>query len=153
MENIKIRKASQADIVTIANFQTAMAMETEGLVLEPSTVLAGVTAIFQDESKGAYYVCETHSKVVASLLITYEWSDWRNAVVYWLQSVYVITEYRKQGIFSDMYEFIKNIVINDPEIAGVRLYADKSNLQAQRVYEKAGMNGGHYITYEWMKEF
>jgi GNAT superfamily N-acetyltransferase len=153
MENTLIRKASHADIETIAQFQADMAMETESLTLDPAVLHKGVRAVVDDESKGCYYVFVCDSKIIASLLITYEWSDWRNLTVYWLQSVYVLKEFRRQGIFSRMYEFVKSLAINDQGIAGIRLYVDKMNLRAQKVYENAGMNGNHYTTFEWMKSF
>jgi ribosomal protein S18 acetylase RimI-like enzyme len=153
MEIRHIRNASPADIETIAQFQVEMALETENLKLDLTVLRKGVKAVIDDESKGSYYACEVNGQIVASLLITYEWSDWRNALVYWLQSVYVVKEYRRQGIFNQMYEFIKSLVINDPGVAGIRLYVDKSNTRALNVYEKSGMNGNHYVTFEWMKTF
>jgi len=153
MANMLIKKAIAADIETIVAFQKAMAMETENLQLDGETVRKGVKAVLDDQSKGCYYVCEVKGKVVASLLITYEWSDWRNATVYWLQSVYVKQEFRRQGIFNSMYNFIRDQVNTNPDVVGIRLYVDKSNRRALNVYENAGMNGAHYATYEWMKTF
>lgn len=153
MENTPIRKASHADIETIAQFQAEMAMETENLTLDAAILHKGVKAVLDDELKGSYYVYEIDNRIIASLLITYEWSDWRNATVYWLQSVYVLKEFRRQGIFSRLYEFVKNLAVNDEGVAGIRLYADKTNLRAQKAYENAGMDGSHYTTFEWMKRF
>ncbi len=153
MENTPIRRASHADIETIAQFQAEMALETESLTLDPEVLHKGVKAVLDDESKGCYYVFEFDNRIIASLLITYEWSDWRNSTVYWLQSVYVLKEFRRQGIFSRMYAFVKSLAINDQGVAGIRLYVDKTNLRAQHVYEHAGMNGSHYTTFEWMKSF
>lgn len=151
MEKYQIRKAGIADIEIIARFQLEMAMETEKLRLELPVVLQGVRAVIDNENKGSYFVCEINGEVVASLLITFEWSDWRNAFIYWLQSVYVLKDYRRMGIFHNMYLFVKKMADDDPAVAGIRLYVDKSNNTARKVYEKAGMSGDHYVTYEWMK--
>ena len=147
---ITIRKATPDDAGSIIRFQQAMARETEGLELQRDIVAKGVMAVFQDPGKGQYYVAEDNDSVVASLMITYEWSDWRNANVWWFQSVYVIPEYRRKGIFRMMYEYIKKAGVADG-IAGLRLYVDAENVRAQSTYEAMGMDGVHYKTYEWMR--
>jgi ribosomal protein S18 acetylase RimI-like enzyme len=147
---ITIRKATPDDAGSIIRFQQAMARETEGLELQRDTVTKGVMAVFHDQRKGQYYVAEDNDNVVASLMITYEWSDWRNADVWWFQSVYVIPEYRRKGIFRMMYENIKKAGVADG-IAGLRLYVDTENVHAQSTYEAMGMDGEHYKTYEWMR--
>lgn len=147
---ITIRKAVQSDATSIIDFQLKMAWETEGIRLDPETVTKGVNAVFTDHSKGQYFVAESDQKPVASLLITFEWSDWRNRNVWWLQSVYVMPEYRRRGIFRKMYLFIKEQAgIND--IAGLRLYVETRNLNAKKTYEALGMSSEHYSFYEWMR--
>jgi GNAT superfamily N-acetyltransferase len=147
---ITIRKALQSDAPSIIDFQLKMAWETEGMRLDHDTVTEGVNAVFADHSKGQYFVAESDQKPVASLLITYEWSDWRNRNVWWFQSVYVIPEYRRRGIFRKMYLFIKEQAeIND--IAGLRLYVETKNLNAKKTYEALGMSSEHYSFYEWMR--
>ncbi len=148
---ITVRPATPADIETIAGFQIAMARETEHLQLEESTVLAGVRQVFHNPELGKYFVARKDTEVVASLLITYEWSDWRNGTVYWIQSVYVKPEHRGGGVFKTMYKHIEEIVLADDKVRGIRLYVDKSNRRARQVYEKLHMNGEHYDLYEWMK--
>jgi GNAT superfamily N-acetyltransferase len=148
---MNIREAEIEDINAIVVFQILMAWETEAVRLDIDTVEEGVKAVFADESKGKYYVVEMDGEVVASLLITYEWSDWRNSQVWWIQSVFVIKEYRKQGVFRALYKHVKSIAKNKPNIAGIRLYVDNSNKRAQEVYSKIGMNGEHYKVFEWMK--
>lgn len=148
---IQIREGKPEDVATIVRFQLAMANETEGLELNPVVVEKGVKSVFDDPGKGRYFVAESKKKVVASLLITFEWSDWRNATVYWMQSVYVLPEFRKKGVFGKMYRYIQNIVHEKDEISGIRLYVDSENLAAQEVYKKLGMNGEHYHLFEWMK--
>ena len=147
---ITIRKATPDDAGSIITFQQAMARETEGLELQRDIVTKGVMAVFHDPGKGQYYVAEDNDSVVASLMITCEWSDWRNANVWWFQSVYVIPEYRRKGIFRMMYEYIKKAGVADG-IAGLRLYVDAENVRAQSTYEAMGMDGVHYKTYEWMR--
>ena len=149
---VTIRKASIEDRADIASFQIAMALETENLALEPEVVDKGVMAVFEDASKGFYYVAETGGKVVGSLLTTYEWSDWRNGNILWIQSVYVKPEFRGKGIFRMLYERVKCIVMDGQnKYRGIRLYVDKTNERARRIYEKLGMTNHHYETFEWMK--
>lgn len=124
-------------------------METEGMELKNDVVTRGVMALFHDSGKGEYYVAEENGKVVASLMITYEWSDWRNASVWWIQSVYVIPAYRRKGIFRMMYEHVKQDGM-EQGVTGLRLYVDSANVLAQKTYEALGMNGVHYKMYEWM---
>ena len=146
---ISIRTATPDDAPSIIAFQQAMAMETEGMELKPDVITNGVMAVFRDTNKGRYYVAEDQGQVIASLMITYEWSDWRNAVIWWFQSVYVIPEYRRKGIFRMMYEHIRREGI-ECGIAGLRLYVESENLRAQKTYEAMGMDGRHYRTFEWM---
>ena len=144
------REAKQEEYKVIAGFQEKMAWETEHFKLDIETVLQGVKAVFADNNKGRYYVVEDDGKVISSLLTTYEWSDWRNSQVLWIQSVYVLPEYRKKGVFNLMYSEIKKIVKNNPNYSGIRLYVDKTNVNAQKVYEKIGMEGNHYRLFEDM---
>jgi GNAT superfamily N-acetyltransferase len=147
---ITIRQATPDDAGAIIRFQLAMAMETEKMELKTETVTKGVMAVFRDPKKGQYYVAEEDDSVVASLMITFEWSDWRNANVWWFQSVYVVPDYRRKGIFTLMYDYVKLTGVAEG-IAGLRLYVEAENIRAQRTYEALGMDGGHYKTYEWIK--
>ena len=149
---VKIRDAVFNDKQQIVDFQLAMALETENLLLDKYVVDLGVEAVFRDPSKGFYYVAENEGKVIASLLITFEWSDWRNGQIIWIQSVYVDKAYRGQGVFKMLYKHIKAKVLNEENgFIGIRLYVDKTNESARKVYEKLGMESHHYETYEWMK--
>ncbi len=150
-EVIHFRPAKEEDAQTIVRFQQQMAHETEGISLDQATVSAGVQAVFEDPQKGIYYVTEVEQRVIASLLITYEWSEWRNGTVWWIQSVYVEKEFRGSGIFSQLYAYIQSLAENDTEVRGIRLYVDNTNTAAQQVYSRIGMNGDHYKVYEWMK--
>lgn len=148
---ILIRKAKFSDSSSIIDFQLKMARETENINLVPEIVTKGVDAVFSDESKGQYYVAELEGRVVASLLITYEWSDWRNCSVWWFQSVYVVPEFRRQGVFRKMYNHIRNLA-EKQDIAGLRLYVETKNSRAQKTYEALGMSSEHYSFYEWMRK-
>ena len=129
-----------------------MARETEDVSLDRGICTRGVQAVFADPSHGRYFVAETGGRVAASLLITYEWSDWRDGVVWWIQSVYVVPELRGQRIYAGLYEHVRSIVSTDPSARGIRLYVDRRNTRAQDVYRRLGMNGEHYLVFEWMKE-
>lgn len=146
-----VRKALPQEAQQIISFQIAMALETEGIHLDPKTVTDGVKAVFADHSRGNYFVVEESSMVIASLLTTYEWSDWRNGTVLWIQSVYVVPEFRRKGTYTKLYGHIRTMVQHDPSLKGIRLYADKGNLTAQKVYERLGMTADHYQLYEWLK--
>lgn len=148
---MNIRQAIKTDAPSIVEFQLAMAWETEKLQLDEPTVIKGVAAVFDDSSKGIYYAAEVNGNVVGSLLTTFEWSDWRNGTVLWIQSVYVRPEFRKQSIFSKLYKHIQQMVVDNSELRGIRLYADKTNTSAHGVYEHLGMTAEHYQMYEWMK--
>lgn len=146
-----IRKATETDSASIVEFQLAMALETEQLQLYEPDVVKGVASVFADTSKGIYYVAETDGNVIGSLLTTFEWSDWRNGTVLWVQSVYVRPEFRKRSVFSRLYKHIQELVASSPDLRGIRLYADKTNTSAHGVYEHLGMTSEHYQMYEWMK--
>lgn len=149
---LKIRDAKVADLPVIVDFQLRMALETEDFLLDKKVLEKGVASVLADEAKGRYYVVCNDSDVVASMLITPEWSDWRNGTVLWIQSVYVKPEYRQNGIFKMMYQHIRSLVESSSHYRGIRLYVDKTNASAQKVYSAVGMNGEHYQLFEWMKE-
>jgi RimJ/RimL family protein N-acetyltransferase len=145
--SVEVRPARLEDAGTIVDFQVRMARETEALELDLPTVTRGVQAVFEDPSKGRYWVAESGGQVVGSLLTIYEWSDWRNGTVLWIQSVYVPLELRGGGI----YEHLRERVLASPDLMGIRLYVDRRNAAAQRVYERLGMSREHYETFEWLK--
>jgi GNAT superfamily N-acetyltransferase len=149
---IKVREAVCDEFILISRFQEYMAMETENLKLDRDTVQNGVKAVFDDPSKGCYYVAELDGKVAGSLLTTWEWSDWRNCRIIWIQSLYVLPDYRNKGIFRQLYLFIKQMVEENPNIGGIRLYVDKTNFKAAEIYLRAGMNGDHYQLFEWINK-
>ncbi len=146
-----VREATLKDLPRIIDFQLGMALETENKTLDVSILTEGVNKLFKDPSKGKYYVAEKQGGVVGCLMTTFEWSDWRDGNVLWIQSVYIAEEFRGKGIFRKLFEHIQSMVHNDPNLKGMRLYVDKTNKAAQQVYEKLGMNGDHYQVFEWMK--
>ena len=148
---ISYRDATRVDAPAIVAFQEAMARETEELELDRDTVTRGVAGVFDDPSRGRYFVAARGGEVVASLMITPEWSDWRNGVVWWIQSVYVVPELRKQRVYAGLYEHVQALVRDDHSVKGIRLYVDRRNVAAQAVYARLGMNGEHYQVFEWMK--
>ena len=150
-ETVRYREANVRDAITIVDFQQAMARETEDVELHRPIVSRGVEAVFEDRNLGRYFVAEAGANLVASLLITYEWSDWRNGFVWWIQSVYVRPEYRRRGLYAGLYAFVKKLAEANEIVKGIRLYVDKRNISAQEVYTRLGMNGEHYQVFEWMK--
>jgi ribosomal protein S18 acetylase RimI-like enzyme len=148
---ITYRDAVPGDAARIVEFQIAMARETEDFDLDRATCSRGVQAVFTDDRHGRYFVAEDGARLIASLMITPEWSDWRNGVVWWIQSVYVIPEFRRQRVYAGLYEHVKRLAGLDANVKGIRLYVDKRNTRAQEVYARLGMNGEHYQVFEWMK--
>jgi ribosomal protein S18 acetylase RimI-like enzyme len=147
---ITIREATQGDSTHIIDFQQKMAMETENVRLNVNVLASGLKRLFEDPAKGKYYIAEDEGEVIGCLMTTFEWSEWRCGNVLWIQSVYIKPTHRSQGVFKQMYEHIKSLVTPESEYRGIRLYVDKTNLAAQKVYEKLGMNGEHYQVFEWM---
>ena len=148
---IKVRHGKMKDIQSIVDFQQKMACETEEMKLNLEVLKKGVKAVFEDEKKGQYIVAESEGKVIASMMLTPEWSDWRNTNFLWIQSVYVIDKLRRKGVFKKMYDFAKQIVENSSKYSGLRLYVEMNNTTAQKVYVRAGMDGEHYKMFEWEK--
>lgn len=148
---ITIRASKPEEYAVIVQFQCLMAKETENLILSDQEVSKGVQHILNNPELGQYIVAEYQKDIVACLLIQFEWSDWRNKTVIWLHSLYVKNEYRQSGIFKKMYDFIKAMVNNDMRYAGIRLFVDKTNTNAQKAYWAVGMNNQHYELFEWMK--
>ena len=151
METIRIRLAAPADAATLVDFQIRMAMESEGLALDRATVTRGVGAVFADPSKGRYWVAEEEGRLVGCLLTIPEWSDWRDATVLWIHSVYVVPEARRRGVFRKLFLNLRAIVEGSPDFAGLRLFVEQRNRVAQQVYESLGMTCEHYHLYEWLE--
>ncbi|MCU1290594.1 MAG: GCN5-related N-acetyltransferase [Acidobacteria bacterium] len=145
---MNIRTAEKRDVSLLVEFNQAMAMETEGKKLDAETLRGGVEAVFNDSKKGFYVVAESGGEIVGGLMVTYEWSDWRDSWFWWIQSVYIMPEYRGRGIYRMLYEHVKQKAAAEKDVCGFRLYVEKENLRAQKVYEKLGMESSHYLMYE-----
>jgi ribosomal protein S18 acetylase RimI-like enzyme len=144
-----VRPATPADLAVIVAFNAAMAEETEGLRLDLATLREGVAALLEQRAPGRYWVAEHHDRIVGQLLITFEWSDWRNRMVWWIQSVHVEAEARRQGVFRALYDTARREA-QAAGAGGLRLYVDTTNIAAQAVYTALGMNGDHYRVFEDM---
>ena len=145
------RLASSSEIELITSFQIKMAKETENLDLNLETVTKGVSAVFEDKQRGDYFVALQDNIVVGCLLMTKEWSDWRNGYVCWIHSLYIKPEYRGKKLFSNFYIYLQKYINSQVDCFGLRLYVDKKNISAQKIYSKLGMNQDHYLLYEKMK--
>ncbi len=143
-----IRPAVSTDAEQITAFNSAMALETEHIELCAERALAGVHSLLADSSKGFYLLAELDGRVVGQLMVTYEWSDWRNGTFWWIQSVYVAPDFRGRGIFRQLYEDVVMRARNAEGVCGLRLYVESENRAAQQTYEKIGMSRTGYVVYE-----
>lgn len=145
---MNIRTANLEDINSLVEFNQAMALETEGKTLDAQILRSGVQAVLDDKKKGFYVVAESEGKIVGGLMITFEWSDWRGSWFWWIQSVYVMPEFRGKKIYGRLYDFVKQRAAEKGNVCGFRLYVERENNNAQKVYEKCGMEASHYLMYE-----
>lgn len=145
---MEVRFAALEDANTIARFNQAMALETENKVLADEVIGTGVRTLMQNPRDGFYVVAVVEDVIAASLMVTSEWSDWRNGFFWWIQSVYVDKAYRRRGLYSAMYRFVKNEAAQRTDICGFRLYVEQENVSAQQTYEYLGMDRAPYILYE-----
>ena len=141
------RPATIEDLTRIAAGNCAMAKETESIKLSQTRVEDGVKAILSNRNHGIYWVAEKEARVVGQILITYEWSDWRNAQIWWIQSVYVWPSARRQGVFKALLEYVTSKATK-ASACGLRLYADTSNTEAHATYLSQGFETGHYQVFE-----
>jgi ribosomal protein S18 acetylase RimI-like enzyme len=148
---LAIRRAQPEDAPTLARFNAAMALETEHRRLIPEVVGAGVRRLLADPQGGFYLVAEGAGELVASLMVTYEWSDWRNGRFWWIQSVYVRPEWRRRGAFRALYEHLRDAAARDPDACGFRLYVERDNAAAQATYRELGMQATEYLLMEALK--
>jgi GNAT superfamily N-acetyltransferase len=143
------RPAALDDLEFLVAGNLALAHETENLELDVTVVRAGVRALLEGRAPGRYWVAEHDGERVGQTLTTYEWSDWRNRMVWWIQSVFVVPSARTLGVFARLYAFIREEAQREGA-GGLRLYVDTSNVRAQKVYAALGMNGDHYRVFEDM---
>ncbi len=147
-QELRIREASPADGAVLADYNSRMAEETEGRALDQGKIAPGVAALLADRNKGRYWVAECGGEIVGQLMVTYEWSDWRNGTLWWVQSVYVHPAFRRKGVFSALYRHVESLASAEPDVCGLRLYVEQNNTRAQRTYEKLGMVKPKYLVME-----
>jgi GNAT superfamily N-acetyltransferase len=143
-----IREAVLQDADSIVEFNRRLAQETEGKVLDLALLVPGVFAALRDRERGRYFVAESDGQVVAQLMLTREWSDWRNGWFWWIQSVYVREDWRHQGVFRSLYRHVEAAARHDPEVIGLRLYVEKENHAARRTYARLGLEQTGYLLLE-----
>lgn len=152
MDAIRVRPAVPADLPSLVAFGTALALETEGRLLQKDILNDGILTMLSAPQHGRFIVAEItreeQRRVIAQLMVTYEWSDWRNAVFWWVQSVYVDPVWRRQGVYRAMHEYLIAQTKANPDICGIRLYVEQHNRIAQTVYQRLGLSPSGYIVYE-----
>ncbi len=148
--NLVVRRATISDASAIAQFNTDMAMETENLRLAPEKISAGVQNMINHPERGFYLVIESDDQIVASLMVTTEWSDWRNGTFWWIQSVYVVPNWRRKGLYSALYNKVRELALEAENVCGFRLYVEQDNTSAQATYSSLGMHCTHYKMFEEM---
>jgi ribosomal protein S18 acetylase RimI-like enzyme len=142
---ITVRTATPADVPTIVEFNRLMALETENKKLDPAILTAGVAAAVADPNKIIYYLAEENGQILAQLGVTTEWSDWRNGWQWWIQSVYVIAEARRRGLYRRLYQHVVENARKSAEVIGIYLYVDRDNQAAQETYTNLGMELTDYL--------
>ena len=148
MTDIHIRPALEADLDRLVEWAIAMAYETEHKRLHADTVVNGIRAGLVDPGKARYFVADRDNQPAGTLMLTFEWSDWRNGMWWWIQSVYVSAEHRRKGVFAALYRHTYQLATDTPGVCGLRLYVEKENVAAQRTYESLGMLDARYCMYE-----
>lgn len=149
--SISIRRGGERDIPELAAFNRAMAKETEKIDLAAEVVTAGVSGLLKKPEYGFYLIAEASGEAVGCLMVTYEWSDWRNGLFWWLQSVYVKPAHRRRGVYRALFEYVK-VAAGAGNVCGFRLYVERENLPAQRTYEALGMRETSYKMFEGLRE-
>ncbi len=145
---LSVRTGQEKDIDTLVKFNIALAQETERKQLSPPIVTQGVKILFENPKHGFYVIAEIADEVVGCCMVTYEWSDWRCGLFWWIQSVYVKPEFRRRGIFRKLYEFLKQKASQEQNVCGFRLYVEQSNHAGQNTYAGLGMKENPYKFYE-----
>ena len=152
VDHLNIRLAKQEDAEKIASFSAAMAFETEGRRLDLDRLSDGTRALLESPDRGFFMVAELEEgdnrQLLGQLMITYEWSDWRNGVFWWMQSLYVDPSWRRQNVFRRMHEAVMARAKTSPNVCGVRLYVEASNRLAQAVYRRVGLTPSSYAIFE-----
>ncbi len=142
---LTIRRAAAGDLDVIAQFNAALAWESEGKALDDAVLRRGVRAVLADPHKGFYTLAERGGEVVGQVLVTFEWSDWRDGWYWWVQSVYVREDARRGGVFRALFEHLRAQAVADPAVIGLRLYVERDNRRAQETYRALGMTDEPYF--------
>ncbi|NWF83866.1 MAG: GNAT family N-acetyltransferase [Bryobacteraceae bacterium] len=148
MPTITVRPATREDAEFLVRGNASMALETEGISLDLDRLRDGVHGVFDDPSRGRYFIAEAGGVRAGQLMITYEWSDWRNGVFWWIQSVYVVPEARRAGVFAALYSHVRREAQSAPNVCGIRLYVENHNERAMASYERVGMKKTIYQMFE-----
>jgi len=148
MANITVRDATPADIDAIIDYNRRLAEESEGKTLNPKVISAGVRRGFNSPEMCRYFVAEVDGRVAGTTMLTYELTDWRDGVVWWLQSVFVEPEHRGHGVFRSIYRHIESLAKDHPDVRALRLYVHHDNARAMKTYEAMGMTKAGYELYE-----
>ncbi len=147
-DTIQIRYGTLRDVKTLSSFNIAMAQETEDKKLDPEVAEKGVENLLNQPGKGFYLIAESGMQIAGSLMITKEWSDWRNGFFWWIQSVYVLPEFRRKGIFKRLYQKIRSLADEEQNVCGLRLYVDRDNSPAIKTYKAMDMQKTDYLLFE-----
>jgi GNAT superfamily N-acetyltransferase len=145
---IVIRRAAPGDAAAVCEFNRLLAHESEGKDLDLALLLPGVQAVLADALKGRYFLAEQDSQIVGQLGITYEWSDWRNGWFWWIQSVYVVPQARRQGVFRALFRHVEEAAHADATVIGIRLYVERDNHAAHKTYQNLGLAWTTYMVME-----
>ena len=149
MADYTVRPARTTDLDRLLAFNLAMAQETEGRALDEATVRRGVLALLEDGAKGRYFVAESGARIAGQIMLTREWSDWRNGEFWWIQSVYVAPGHRRRGVFRRLFEFVRARAVARDNVCGLRLYVEHNNEVAQQTYRALGGTHCDYRMMEW----
>ena len=147
-QSVRVRRAGREDIPTLVEFNRAMARESEDKGLNVETLTRGVTYLLNHPDEGCYLVAEVGADAAGTLMLTFEWSDWRNGRFWWIQSVYVAQPLRRRGVYRALHAEAKRLARQDPQCCGIRLYVEKNNTPAQATYSSLGMDQTGYLLFE-----
>ena len=149
--DLQIRDATPDDLETIVDYNLRLAAESEGKQLDPSTLRKGVAALLAEPAHGRYFLACRDGRIIGQTMITYEWSDWRNGQIWWIQSVYVEPAARRMGVFKALFEHIRHLSETTPGIAGLRLYVEEKNFPAHQTYRSLGLADAGYFVLERLR--
>lgn len=146
--SINVRKANQKDAVSIIKMNKALALETESMILDDQILSLGVENCLKDSAKGLYFLAEFEGSVIGQIMFTFEWSDWRNGWIWWIQSVYVEPDFRGKGAFKSLFKHVEMLALAQSDVVAIRLYVEIHNLTAKEVYQKVGMQHAGYEVFQ-----